>query len=111
MAQEDCCRLIGAQNVGLYISKYFSKNISDKRLKARKCYFVSKGLVKPTIINIEELVDMLEKCLRSLLPEDFKTFHKDFDCEYLSHVDIDIYNLKKYPDLLKYFKDEIDKYS
>lgn len=96
-----------AQNVGLYLCKYFTKNILDNRLTARKCYFASRNLIKPTIINIEELVNVIEKKLKFLLPEDFKIYHRSFDCDYLEHVDIDSYNLKKYPDLLKCMKDDI----
>jgi len=99
-----------AQNVGYYLCKYFTKNISDERLKARKCYFTSRDLVRPTIINIEEAVNEIEKGLKILLPDDFKPYHRSFDCDYLKHIDSDSYNLKKYPDLLKCVNDEITNF-
>lgn len=98
------------QNVGFYLCKYFTKNISDERLTARKCYFTSRDLVKPKIYHFEESVNVIEKGLKLLLPDDVKPYHRSFDCDYLEHIDSDTYNLKKYPDLLKYINDEIKNY-
>jgi len=49
--------------IGLYVSKYFSKNSFDDRLYGRKGYFCSQGLRKPIVLrnkkNVEKLVERL----------------------------------------------------
>ena len=44
-----------------YFTKYISKSFEDKRLKNKKKYFNSRGLIKPIEIEIEQLVDIIKK--------------------------------------------------
>ena len=44
-----------------YFTKYISKSFEDNRLKNKKKYFNSRGLIKPIEIEVEELVDMIKK--------------------------------------------------
>ena len=42
-----------------YFIRYISKSFGDKRLWNKKTYFNSRGLIKPTVIVEENLVDMI----------------------------------------------------
>jgi len=42
-------------NVGLYMTKYMTKDATDRRLVGKKKYFSSRGLIKPEIITQEHL--------------------------------------------------------
>lgn len=44
-----------------YFTKYISKGFADSRLKNKKKHFNSRGLIKPIEIEVEQLVDMIEK--------------------------------------------------
>ncbi len=44
-----------------YFTKYISKSFEDERLKNKKKYFNSRGLIKPIEIEVEELVDIIKK--------------------------------------------------
>ena len=46
-------------NVGLYVSKYIQKQFDDDRLHAKKCYWGSRNLKRPVIIDTPEVVDSL----------------------------------------------------
>jgi hypothetical protein len=39
-------------SIGAYLSKYLQKGVVDARLFNEKCYFTSRGLIKPTVIRI-----------------------------------------------------------
>jgi len=39
------------RNVGAYVVKYMSKDITDERLRGKKTYFQSRGLLKPLVIR------------------------------------------------------------
>jgi len=44
-------RLQSISNVGLYISKYLQKETIDGRLRRKKAYFTSRGLLKPVVMR------------------------------------------------------------
>lgn len=46
-------------NVGLYISKYIQKQFDDDRLHTKKCYWGSRNLRRPVVIDTPEVVDLL----------------------------------------------------
>ena len=87
-----------SENIGQYVSKYLTKKIDDDRLKTRKAYFISRNLIKPTIINIEELVNLLLK----FIPKEALVYQREFESEYLSTINLKHYNLKKYPEAMDY---------
>lgn len=46
-------------NVGLYVSKYIQKQFDDERLHTKKCYWGSRNLKRPVVIDTPEVVDSL----------------------------------------------------
>ncbi len=55
-------------NVGIYMTKYMTKDAMDKRLVGRKKYFSSRGLYKPEIISHQHLADEIMDFLTDLTP-------------------------------------------
>ena len=52
-------RIDNVTNVGLYVSKYIQKQFDDDRLHAKKCYWGSRNLRRPVVIDTPEVVDSL----------------------------------------------------
>ncbi len=69
-----------------YFTKYIAKSFDDIRLKNKKKYFNSRGLIKPIEIEVEELVDMIKR----QMPNEALKYGKD-ELKY------------KYKDREKYF--------
>ena len=47
-------------SIGAYVSKYLQKGVVDARLFNEKCYFTSRGLIKPIVVRIPPLdIDLL----------------------------------------------------
>nr|WP_023842321.1 Rep5 [Geobacillus sp. 1121]AHB19301.1 Rep5 [Geobacillus sp. 1121] len=84
-AIDDC------DNVGAYVTKYMTKSNDDERLREQKCYFSSRGLVKP----VEEIIEKedLDALRVALSPN--KTYERDFHNEYVGKVSYEQYNLKR----------------
>ncbi len=96
------------KDIGYYVTKYMVKDIDDPRLQGRKSYFVSNGLIKPTIIHFEELINLVKR----MLPEDTKEFEKNhIPAGFLLSMDYKRYNLKNYPEVQQEIKDFINRYS
>ncbi|WP_052585065.1 rolling circle replication-associated protein [Anoxybacillus thermarum] len=78
-------------NVGAYVTKYMTKDNDDERLKGEKCYFSSRGLIKPAeeIIKKEDL-----NALREALSPN-KVYENTFDSEHLGLINYQQYNLKR----------------
>lgn len=78
-------------NVGAYVTKYMTKDNDDERLKGEKCYFSSRGLIKPAeeIIKKEDLNALRE----ALSPS--KTFECSFENEHLGRITYEQYNSKR----------------
>ena len=84
------------KDVGFYVTKYMSKNFDDQRLKGHKCYFVSDGLIKPTIVYFEELINLV----KTFLPDKAKEAEKlNVPVKYLYSMDYFRYNLKQFPEV------------
>ncbi|WP_338206323.1 rolling circle replication-associated protein [Parageobacillus thermoglucosidasius] len=84
-AIDDC------DNVGAYVTKYMTKDNEDDRLRGEKCYFSSRGLVKPK----EEIIEKKDlDALRVALSPN-KTYEKTFENEYLGSICYQQYNLKR----------------
>lgn len=63
--------------LGNYVSKYLQKEIHDTRLRGRKAYFTSRGLLKPVIIRDEDSVfDYLDSRVNMQL-SDTNHFHSE----------------------------------
>ena len=84
-AIDDC------DNVGAYVTKYMTKSHDDERLREQKCYFSSRGLVKP----FEEIIEKedLDALRVALSPN--KTYEMEFQNEYVGKVSYEQYNLKR----------------
>lgn len=90
-----------------YLCKYLTKSVEKDRLLARKSYFTSKGLKKPSIVRMDELVNVV----KTMIPEDVKGWHYSYESEFLGHIDNMEYNLKKYPKVVESIHNEvINKY-
>lgn len=90
-------------NVGFYITKYMIKDLNDPRLKNHKCYITSKMLLKPTIVQFEELINLI----KLMLPQEcLEKKVLDIPIKYLSAMSYWRYNLRLRPEV----KDEINKF-
>jgi len=78
-------------NVGAYVTKYMTKDNDDERLREEKCYFSSRGLLKP----VEEIVE--EKDLTALREalSPVKHYECSFLNEHLGNITYEQYNLKR----------------
>lgn len=55
-------------NVGIYMTKYMTKDALDQRLVGRKKYFSSRGLYKPDVISYEHIAGDMMDYLTDLTP-------------------------------------------
>lgn len=55
-------------NVGRYMTKYMTKDATDRRLVGRKKYFSTRHLIKPVIINHDYLASEMNDYLCTLKP-------------------------------------------
>lgn len=56
-------RIDNVTNVGLYVSKYIQKQFDDERLHTKKCYWGSRNLKRPVVIDTPEVVaSLLSDC-------------------------------------------------
>lgn len=79
------------ENVGSYVSKYISKDISDSRLVGRKIYFCSKNVIKPVIItdvNICNKIDLVYNLNCREVAKQYK-----YKNEYVGEVDYSLYKI------------------
>lgn len=82
-------------NVGAYICKYMGKGNDDDRLHGKKCFWGSRGLLKPSevkLVGVEGKREV-ESLAASLSP--FQTFQKTFEHLELGFISYTQYNLKK----------------
>lgn len=82
----------GIDNVGAYMTKYFSKSIDDERLYGHKMYLTSQGLIRPVELTQEDA----EKVLRDYgFTKENETFTNGYESEYLGKISYKEYNLKR----------------
>lgn len=105
------------KNVGAYITKtmnYMVKNLDDDRLKGKKCYSVSKGLLKPLLIDLNDCEIKKEvNVLGHTLTSDQLVYINAYDNEYVGLCLCREYNIKISENKIFKFKDlsfEEDKY-
>lgn len=53
-------------NVGLYMTKYMTKDATDRRLVGRKKYFSSRHLLKPEVVSYEHIAGQMMDYLTNL---------------------------------------------
>lgn len=78
-------------NIGAYVCKYMVKDLEDERLRGRKCYFNSRGLFKPVVIEDEKKTETIKQSL----PDEYVTVYKQYENEYLGKIIYRQYNLKR----------------
>lgn len=77
-------------NVGAYVCKYLTKANDDDRLRGKKCYFNSRGLVKPVEFYLD--YDDLER-YKEKLPQEALVYEAEFKNEYVGTIKYEQYNL------------------
>lgn len=78
-------------NVGAYVCKYMTKDGDDERLRGRKCYFNSRGLFKPLVIEDEKKTENIKQSL----PDEFMTVSKQYENEHFGKISYRQFNLKR----------------
>lgn len=84
-------KIDNVDNVGAYVCKYLTKAQDDERLRGRKCYFNSRGLFKPVVIEDEKKTEIIKKSL----PSEFMRVSKEYENEHLGKISYKQYNLKR----------------
>lgn len=82
-------------NVGAYVCKYMGKEMADERLNGMKCYWGSRGLLKPKEERLlsEEGKGEAEQLVAALSP--YMTFQKTYEHPELGAIVYSQYNLRK----------------
>ena len=84
--------LDGIDNIGAYLIKYMTKNISIEAFKGKKAYLCSKGLDKP----VEYRGDEAEVILKAYGLKDKKeVFTNSYISEYLGNINYKEFNLRR----------------
>lgn len=78
-------------NVGAYLSKYFSKSAEDPRLKGHKIYLPSKGLLRPRILKNDDAIEFIKENVKAKK----MVFTNCYESEYLGKITFKEYNLKR----------------
>lgn len=84
-------KIDNVDNVGAYVCKYLTKAQDDERLRGRKCYFNSRGLFKPVVIDDEKKTETIKQSL----PDEFVTVSTQYENEHLGKIIYRQYNLKR----------------
>lgn len=89
-------------NIGFYLTKYFTKYSEDKRMEGSKAYLYSKGLIKPQVVYDQHLIQML---LKDMPSEAITNQRLEIPVKYLQSMNQYKFNLKDFPHLkLKLFE-------
>lgn len=79
-------------NVGAYLIKYMTKNVSIELYKGKKVYLCSKGLERPLVFRgdeAERIIELYE------LENKKEVFTNSYESEYLGNIVYKEYNLKR----------------
>lgn len=79
-------------NVGAYLTKYMTKDISHFKLKGKKVFLPSRGLLKPVIITGMDAEKFLADFKKRQKKETFTNYYEN---EYLGKISYTEYNLKR----------------
>jgi len=77
-------------NVGLYVSKYLSKESFNRKYFGKKKFFYSRNLNRPQEFKGQECEEML----MGYSPQPEKVYEKEFSNKYRGEVMVNIYQLK-----------------
>lgn len=97
-------RIKHVDNLGAYVVKYMSKDLSDDRLRGRKSYLCSQGLERPTEIKEDERVQVLADTLSSSGVSCYEATYDivDDNGNVLNSVTYRQYNMERLKNTLKY---------
>jgi hypothetical protein len=84
------------KNFSQYMVKYMIKNLKDGRLKGKKKYFTSRGLLKPKVVYDEQQIAIILK----QLPETCKIHTASWPSKYCEKITRVIYDLESNPKAL-----------
>jgi uncharacterized short protein YbdD (DUF466 family) len=59
-------KIAGVPNVGNYMTKYMTKDATDRRLVGRKKYFATRGLIQPIIITHPHTAEQMNDYLAGM---------------------------------------------
>jgi len=82
-------------NVGLYMTKYMSKDALDKRLWGKRRYFISRNLHTPIVVRDPLLAERIIAETVFVPP----TYHHEFESEHQGHTTYSTLNLADYPEV------------
>ena len=80
-------------NVGLYVSKYLSKESFNKKYFGKKKFFYSRNLNRPQEFKGQEC----EEVLADYSPQPEKVYEKEFKSKYRGEISVNIYKLPSDP--------------
>lgn len=84
-------------NVGAYISKYMSKETTDERLRGRKSYFCSRGLIDSEVMefntNTLEGKKELESVVQTAQALAKRTYQVEYQSDYFDNIVYEQYTL------------------
>lgn len=86
-------------NVGAYISKYLRKDLGDERLKGKKCYFTSRGLLQPVKMELNttdrQQGKMLESVVETAQALAVREYSVVYSSDYFEAITYTQYTLKE----------------
>jgi len=85
----DIERVRSAKRVGPYVCKYLDKAVHDKRLRGKKAFFTSRGLLRPRLLRDEATIDSF--LARSTLDLEHSV---EYDSKHYSKVSYKQYNAR-----------------
>lgn len=85
-------KIDNVDNVGAYICKYMTKENTDKRLEGNKCYFNSRGLLKPLEYTDKKDKKIVESLEDSLQMQNL-SYSANFDNDYVGDIAYYQFNL------------------
>lgn len=81
-------------NVGMYMTKYMTKDAIDNRLIGRKRYFSSRNLNRPILIRDPYRVDVVTKIIRGVPT----TYENTYESKHQGETELRVYDLAKFPE-------------
>jgi len=78
----DIERVRSARNVGAYVCKYLDKSVHDDRLRGRKVFFCSVGLLRPQEIRSEDRIDNFLALNNNLV----QVRHTEYDSAFFKKI-------------------------
>jgi hypothetical protein len=95
-------RIHQGSDVGAYMTKYMVKDIGDPRLRGEKCYMASKGLEKPLMSTLVEMVNYVYGYVKQFAKPAYLS--DPLPIPFLKSVVVEKFSLWRYPKEVRYLK-------